>query len=746
MTLANNPSQRFKYIFLGILCLLILCTPVSAGLFNIIPNGNFDDLSDHWTLHQDPPSAVAIAYGYGVGGGNGVKYNGGGTTNTRYVYIQTESLDFTLGNGTVYFDFYTPDGNNFYIYKDSDSGELSYLFKGTSNFGFTTGSCSVPTSGTHTLKFQVKYLSGSGDVYLDNINVGNVIPTASFAATSATSGVIPLTVDFASSDTGTTNYYWDYGDGGGLIEGSSTASHQYTTEGVYSVSHRANNMYAATWYNRTNYIYANATPTASFYADTTSGISPLTVTFTRTTTGGGLSYNWTFGDGGQNISSINPVIHTYNTAGSYSVNLVVTNINGTASQLRNNYIVVNSAVPHAGMAIGGTITNSAGGTISGATITLTNKTVSWTSTTTTDSLGTYVFNNLSLSTSTQYTVQASKSGFYDSTYLDPGFSPAPEFTFTNAEINNSYKTVSFSMVAIGSSSDTTAGVGGRYAPHLVRFTVRQWYGEPISGVAVTATGMSTTAGNWSLLSALFSFDFTATPIQNSTMTGVTGSDGAVSFWMVENVLYDVIFNGNGVNGILQVYPKNDEYPYIHFGSVAANNYDYQTFSVTSGAYNSTHSYINTNYTDSSGQTNPSKLWIYNGTSKLQVYSASTITTPNNFNNTFYPITHAGDSYIVTMQSTSTQFGVRNYTSVVTIPGRILDLKLANTDYYSWIALALIYLIAQLGGAYRVRDVAVITSIFALFLAWIGWLPTSTLLLQAVIVFAVLYYTRKGEER
>lgn len=60
-------------------------------------------------------------------------------------------------------------------------------------------------------------------------------------------------------------------------------------------------------------------PVASFTADTTQG---ATVSFTNTSTGG-VSYLWYFGDG--TSSTATDPIHTFTTAGSYTVTLVVTN-------------------------------------------------------------------------------------------------------------------------------------------------------------------------------------------------------------------------------------------------------------------------------------------------------------------------------------------------------------------------------------------------------------------------------------
>ncbi|MFA5415033.1 MAG: DUF3344 domain-containing protein, partial [Methanoregula sp.] len=81
-------------------------------------------------------------------------------------------------------------------------------------------------------------------------------------------------------------------------------------------------------------------PVASFTATPTSGGAPLTVNFTDTSTGSPTVWNWSFGDGAQ--SNVTNPVHTYTTAGNYSVSLTVTNSNGMNSTTRSDFITVTS--------------------------------------------------------------------------------------------------------------------------------------------------------------------------------------------------------------------------------------------------------------------------------------------------------------------------------------------------------------------------------------------------------------------
>jgi PKD repeat protein len=81
---------------------------------------------------------------------------------------------------------------------------------------------------------------------------------------------------------------------------------------------------------------------ADFSANTTSGLSPLAVQFTDTSTGSPLAWNWTFGDG--ETSLLQHPAHTYSGANSYTVSLTVDNGTGvgTNTKVVPDYITVHA--------------------------------------------------------------------------------------------------------------------------------------------------------------------------------------------------------------------------------------------------------------------------------------------------------------------------------------------------------------------------------------------------------------------
>jgi PKD repeat protein len=83
---------------------------------------------------------------------------------------------------------------------------------------------------------------------------------------------------------------------------------------------------------------AATTPVADFTGTPLTGIWPLSVAFTDSSTNTPTSWAWTFGDGGTSTSQ-NPT-HSYTTVGTYTVVLVATNAAGSNTKTRTGYVAV----------------------------------------------------------------------------------------------------------------------------------------------------------------------------------------------------------------------------------------------------------------------------------------------------------------------------------------------------------------------------------------------------------------------
>lgn len=178
-------------------------------------------------------------------------------------------------------------------------------------------------------------------------------PVASFT-TSATSGAAPMTVTFTSTSTGNiTGLAWDLGDGS-TASGASVSKY-YGAAGTYTVTLAASNAFGSTTASKTITLTAAAVaPVADFTASATTGVAPLTVTFSDATQGGVTAWTWNFGDGG--TSSVQNPSHQYMTAGTYNVSLTASGPGGSNQKTKSGYIVVTApaAPPTTGGGTGST--------------------------------------------------------------------------------------------------------------------------------------------------------------------------------------------------------------------------------------------------------------------------------------------------------------------------------------------------------------------------------------------------------
>lgn len=163
-----------------------------------------------------------------------------------------------------------------------------------------------------------------------NLELYYDLPAGAFPAFSATPriGVSPLTVQFtdlsSSSDpNGITQWDWDL-DGDGVSDSTAqNPSFVYASGGDYSVTLSVTDQQHGS-IQRTVVDFIVVDPLdASFVATPTSGVLPLTVQFTDTSTGSPTSWAWDFdGDGAIDSTQQNPT-HVYNSVGAYTVQLTV---------------------------------------------------------------------------------------------------------------------------------------------------------------------------------------------------------------------------------------------------------------------------------------------------------------------------------------------------------------------------------------------------------------------------------------
>ena len=170
-------------------------------------------------------------------------------------------------------------------------------------------------------------------------------PTANFTALplSVCAGV---PVNFTSTSTtnggpAITQYSWNFGDG--VTVTTQNPNHIFTNAGTYTVTLVVTNANGGVDSEvKPNYITVLPSPNVAFNLTGLGCTVPLTVGFNNTSSSGAnYTYAWSFGNG-QNSTVQTPANVTYNTAGSYAVQLTVTNTsNGCVASLTDSIVVSN---------------------------------------------------------------------------------------------------------------------------------------------------------------------------------------------------------------------------------------------------------------------------------------------------------------------------------------------------------------------------------------------------------------------
>lgn len=175
--------------------------------------------------------------------------------------------------------------------------------------------------GTYGVSLTVTSLFGCSNRITDSVEVfGLPVPVIS-----AVSNCIYDPVSFnsitAAGDTSVYQYVWSFGDGNSASFADPT--HLYSTAGSYIVSLTMTNANGCVA-TATTTLDMHPIPVAGFQFNNSCASAGVAFTNQSVISSGSITgYNWNFGDGTAGSGSVNPV-HTYDSAGVYTVTLIVT--------------------------------------------------------------------------------------------------------------------------------------------------------------------------------------------------------------------------------------------------------------------------------------------------------------------------------------------------------------------------------------------------------------------------------------
>jgi PKD repeat protein len=176
----------------------------------------------------------------------------------------------------------------------------------------------------------------------------STVPLTAVITSSDTEGVAPATFDFEADVAGGLEPYtinWDFGDGSSE-ESDDDVEHTFDVADTYNVDLTVTDSSGRTASDSMSITVEEPPPLTSvdIISNDTEGVAPATFEFEANLTGGTepFTYSWDFGDGSSEESDDETVEHTFDVAGTYNVDLTVTD---TTLQTASDSILITVEEP-----------------------------------------------------------------------------------------------------------------------------------------------------------------------------------------------------------------------------------------------------------------------------------------------------------------------------------------------------------------------------------------------------------------
>ena len=241
---------------------------------------------------------------------------------------------------------------------DFGDGTSSFLQSPTKVYG---------GAGSYTVQLIVNSNKGCKDTTTTLVNI-NAKPVSNFTI-NQNCGSDSVVFINTTNPLVSSNYNWNFGDGTTSLLPSPTKA--YALPGIYSVKLIATNAFGCRDSIVKTVTYPTTPNTQFSFSNSCTGQS---VSFNNTSTigAGSLNYSWDFGDGTSTITTAQPS-HTYNNAGTYTVQLISTAQSGCKDTLKQSITIGLKPIAN--------FTSPNIGVCSGAFVSFTNSTLNANSTT-----------------------------------------------------------------------------------------------------------------------------------------------------------------------------------------------------------------------------------------------------------------------------------------------------------------------------------------------------------------------------
>lgn len=398
---------------------------------------------------------------------------------------------------------------------------------------------------------------------------------------------------------------------------------------------------------------------------------------------------------------------------------------------RFNYQLDINLIPetpaYSGTAVSGIVTDAVtGAPVSGATVTLMGAS---SASTTTSPTGYYQFNDLNIGTT-----------FISATA--PGYKASGSLDVTLVENGLARKDIALTPE---STSGDTGGYGVQYPPHQVKFTVLWAFGGPIEGVDVTATPIES-SNPWAWLEDLLGVPGEA-DVQGTVLRGQTGTDGGITFAMIESVKYriDIFDPVRGIDTSITIYPKEDATTIYVWPVTSRPESEVLTYDLTATPIDDDSTQLALTYRDTTAKTSTVTFYVKNETG-AEIYNE---TQPGsaNLTITYGMENQPGSTFIFGFTALHETYGEIKKDQFIRFESTrpLIDFAPWIPLWaYEWISIGLLICIGAIFGYGSLKYGVVVVPVFGLLFSFMGWLSTPILILSSALVIGVLLYIRITE--
>ncbi len=335
-------------------------------------------------------------------------------------------------------------------------------------------------------------------------------------------------------------------------------------------------------------------------------------------------------------------------------------------------------------------------------------------------------------------------GVYTITAAAEGYYPDSEYQYIDKPGTTQATILLTKQVAPPTPPDRPS-----YPPHNVRFHCVDDYGLPLSNVAITAA-YAESSSPWSWLTDLLGIP-SSVEINSTTLAGTTGTDGSITFNMIETVRYTIHAHDPASNLTVDfsLYPHETQYT-IQFHTrppPATATRPLYELTATPNEDN-TKITLGLAYYDRDNGTTALTFWVKDDTDGSITHSSTPDVKLNGWTNATHTVDNLLGSYTWGFNATHNDHDDITASRSITLhgAGRLVDLGLEDDFWYYLLSIIWIIGIAAIFSGSRVRFGAIIIPLIGGGIpTLIGWLPPVTAPLIAILTFiGVFVYMRKSE--